>query len=167
MKALDQLDIPTSQLISFLSQTLNLGNEQCSLDQPLIFISSTLILCIYSFQRDAKLVGQEELDIREKLSAKVLQAQPKKIGKRKRGNKACEPVDVKEKEEKPKDTDSEDLEEDLQPLGVQRSFSVPIHGDKAQSLKKEAKSPKASQINNFVGGLLSTSKGGSNLDKDG
>lgn len=143
VEALDSLTIPAGDLIWFLSQRLGLQSdaepqgrskvEKLAPERPLVMVSSILVLALQQIQRVESRAAEDGSASRWA----VLGMQRRALEVAKSAKKAQEGLAGKKNEEPAKNgeeglagSDSDDLIEDLEPLGVQRSYSVPTSGPK-------------------------------------
>jgi len=149
--SLDLLRIPASDLIQFLSQTLGLRADQDPKAElpapakPLVMVSSILILTIRELQRADTTEETAEGAAGQRAFHRIQNRDlvvPRSRGKVKDAQKGSSKVPgspVKDEEEAAKNpssgdhssgTESDDAIDDLEPLEVQRSLTVPISGPK-------------------------------------
>lgn len=146
MDALDSLKIPAGDLIWFLSQRLGLSIEQDNQSKskedikapkrPMVLISTILVLALQQIKRQESRTGENEnaerwAAFRKNQIDLIANKGPKK-GQELNGSVSKKPDDQAKKsgEEGSEGSDSDDLIEELQPLGVQRSYSLPTSGPK-------------------------------------
>lgn len=143
VEALGTFTIPAGDLIWFLSQRLGLQGDSDALgraksdktapEQPLVMVSSILILSLQQIQRVESEAAEEGLAGRWTLLGVSSRAEAAKSAKKAQegllNNKKNE-ESGKNGEEGSAGTESDDMIEDLEPLGVQRSYSVPTSGPK-------------------------------------
>jgi hypothetical protein len=144
VEALDSLMIPAGDLIWFLSQRLGLQSDsdlqgrskvdKLAPERPLVMVSSILVLALQQIQRVESRAAEDGQASRWALLGMQRRAlevtKPTKKAQDGLVNNKKNEESAKNGEECSAGSDSDDLIEDLEPLGVQRSYSVPTSGPK-------------------------------------
>lgn len=184
--SLDALRMPAGDLILFLSQTLGLAADQdqktrqgsdCPApSRPLVMVSSILVLTMRELQRADSSESSEgpagqQAFLRIQSRARDAPRPARKPKDAQKGSKVPgPPAKHDEAAQHPKSgdnssgTESDDMIDDLEPLEVQRSLSVPVSGPKGSV--RPASISRAAQATAVEKAGSKASSSGASLDED-